>query len=215
MGAWRGGVGVSCAGRGPGLAGALSARGVSHHRRLRNAPIVLVRVGLTQTCAGTTRVIYGPAWRTTNHGSTTAPLTAPPPPAAETSAANCSSPDNMNASPQTSAPLCLGADVSRVGVSFTENMIYYSSLLHLLHGNGHRATDSVGSHGPGGDACQLFPVRWSYSCSRSVHVDSPPLKRPAPTAERIQCIPASHTINTLYCQKWCSTTPENLHASVG
>lgn len=66
VGAWRGGVRVSCAGVGPGLVGALSARGVSHRRLLRDAAIVLVRICLTQACAETTRVIYGlgPAWHT-------------------------------------------------------------------------------------------------------------------------------------------------------
>lgn len=72
VGAWCGGVRVSCAGGGPVMAGALSARGVSHHRLLRDAAIVLVCICLTQACAETTRVIYGlePAWHTTNHSST-------------------------------------------------------------------------------------------------------------------------------------------------
>lgn len=61
----------------------------------------------------------------------------------------------------------------------------------------------------------LLPMRWKYSCSPSIHFDSYPLSRPAPTAEDIQCIPACKTIYTLYWQKWCSTTPENLHANIG
>lgn len=72
VGAWRGGVRVSCAGVGPKLVGALSARGVSHRRLLRDAAIVLVRICLTQACVETTRVIYGlgPAWHTTSRSST-------------------------------------------------------------------------------------------------------------------------------------------------
>lgn len=63
VGAWRGSVGVSCAG---------GARGVSHRRLLQDAAIVLVRICLTQACAETTRVIYGlgPAWHTASHSST-------------------------------------------------------------------------------------------------------------------------------------------------
>lgn len=56
VGAWRGFVRVSCAGRGPRLAGALSARGVSHRRHLRDAAIVRACVCLSQACAETTRV---------------------------------------------------------------------------------------------------------------------------------------------------------------
>lgn len=51
VGAWRGFVRVSCAGRAPGLARALSARGVSRRRLLRDAAIVLVGGGLSQACA--------------------------------------------------------------------------------------------------------------------------------------------------------------------
>lgn len=96
VGAWRGGVRVrvSCAGGGPGLVGALSARGVSHRRLLRDAAIVLVRICLTQACAETTRVIYGlgPAWHTTNQSSTMGPFdqTVPIPAAADTSRPNIS-----------------------------------------------------------------------------------------------------------------------------
>lgn len=72
VGAWRGFVRVSCAGRAPGLAGALSARGVSHRRHLRDAAIVLVGVCLTQACAETTRV-------TTHPGSTMGPSHQGPP----------------------------------------------------------------------------------------------------------------------------------------
>ena len=59
VGAWRGGVRVSCGGGRPRLVGALSACGVSHRRLLRDAAIVLVGICLTQACAETTRVIYG------------------------------------------------------------------------------------------------------------------------------------------------------------
>lgn len=76
VGAWNGSVRVSCAGRRPRLEGALSARGVSHHRLLGDAAIVLVCICLTQACAETTRVIYGlrPAWHTEEQSSTMCPF---------------------------------------------------------------------------------------------------------------------------------------------
>lgn len=79
VGAWRGGVRVIGDGGGPGLAGALSARGVSHHRLLGDAAIVLVGICLTQACAETTRVMYGlgPGWHTTSPSSTKGPLSRP------------------------------------------------------------------------------------------------------------------------------------------
>lgn len=67
VGAWRGFVRVSCVGRPPRLARALSARGVSHRRLLRDAAIVLVGVRLGQACAETTRVA-------TQAGSTMGPV---------------------------------------------------------------------------------------------------------------------------------------------
>lgn len=70
VGAWRGFVGVGCVGRGPGPARALSARGVSHRRLLRDAAIVLVCVCLSQACAETTRGHYKPAaqWAQSERG---------------------------------------------------------------------------------------------------------------------------------------------------